>query len=90
MVVQFYTLMLRHRLRLFEQAWEMLNYITDQGVTYFAFNTKIQSCKHNTHFFGKVCPECGEPVFAEYSRIDRLLCTNYSNWFKGKKKLNIE
>lgn len=53
----------------FEQAWDMLNYITDQGVTYFAFNTKIQSCKHNHAFFGKVCPDCGEPVYAEYSRI---------------------
>ena len=53
----------------FEQAWDMLNYITDQGVTYFAFNTKIQACKHNHAFFGSVCPECGEPVDTEYTRI---------------------
>lgn len=53
----------------FEQAWDMLNYITDQGVTYFAFNTKIQACKHNHAFFGTVCPECGEPVDTEYTRI---------------------
>lgn len=53
----------------FEQAWDMLNYIADQGVTYFAFNTKIQACKHNHAFFGKVCPECGEPVHTEYTRI---------------------
>lgn len=53
----------------FEQAWDMLNYIADQGVTYFAFNTKIQVCKNNHAFFGKVCPECGEPVAAEYTRI---------------------
>ena len=53
----------------FEQAWEMLNYITDQGVTYFAFNTKIQACKHNHAFFGTICPECGEPVETEYTRI---------------------
>ncbi len=53
----------------FEQAWDMLNYIADQGVTYFAFNTKIQACKHNHAFFGKVCPECGEPVATEYTRI---------------------
>jgi len=52
-----------------EQAWDMLNYIADQGVTYFAFNTKIQACKHNHAFFGKVCPECGEPVHTEYTRI---------------------
>jgi ribonucleoside-triphosphate reductase len=53
----------------FEQAWDMLNYITDQGVTYFAFNTKVQACKHNHAFFGTKCPECGEPVETEYTRI---------------------
>ena len=53
----------------FDQAWRMLNYITDNGVTYFAFNTKIQACKHNHAFFGKICPVCGEPVDTEYTRI---------------------
>lgn len=53
----------------FEQAWKMLNYITDSGVTYFAFTTKIQACKHNHAFFGKICPICGELVATEYSRI---------------------
>ena len=53
----------------FEQAWNMLNYIADQGVTYFAFNTKIQACKHNHAFYGKKCPICGESVETEYSRI---------------------
>lgn len=53
----------------FEQAWNMLNYVADQGVTYFAFNTKIQACKHNHAFFGKTCPICGEGVATEYSRI---------------------
>ena len=53
----------------FEQAWDMMNYISDQGVTYFAFNTKIQACKNNHAFFGTVCPECGEPVHTEYTRI---------------------
>lgn len=53
----------------FDQAWDMLNYISDQGVTYFAFNTKIQACKNNHAFFGNICPECGEPVETEYSRI---------------------
>ena len=53
----------------FDEAWEMLNYISDQGVTYFAFNTKIQACKHNHAFYGKVCPICGEPVETEYTRI---------------------
>ena len=53
----------------FEQVWEATKYIADQGVTYFAFNTKIQACKHNHGFFGRVCPTCGEPVYVEYSRI---------------------
>ena len=53
----------------FEQAWDMMNYISDAGVTYFAFNTKIQACEKNHAFFGKVCPECGGPVHTEYTRI---------------------
>ena len=53
----------------FDEAWDMLNYISDQGVTYFAFNTKIQACKNNHAFYGKTCPICGEPVETEYTRI---------------------
>ena len=53
----------------FEEAWAMLNYVSDAGVTYFAFNTRIQVCKHNHAFHGKVCPECGNPVDTEYTRI---------------------
>lgn len=53
----------------FDQAWKMMNYIADQGVTYFAFNTKIQSCKKNHAFYGAVCPICGGPVETEYTRI---------------------
>ena len=56
----------------FEQAWNMLNYITDQGVTYFAFNTKIQTCKNNHAFFGKKCPVCGGDVDGEYTRVDQV------------------
>lgn len=53
----------------FNQCWDMLNFISDQGVTYFAFNTKIQSCKNNHAFYGKTCPDCGGPVETEYTRI---------------------
>ena len=53
----------------FDQAWDMLNYISDAGVTYFAFNTRIQACKHNHAFYGTTCPICGEPVDTEYTRI---------------------
>ena len=52
-----------------DAAWDMLNYIADQGVTYFAFNTKIQACKHNHAFYGTICPKCGCPVETEYTRI---------------------
>ena len=34
-----------------------------------AFNIRIQACKHNHAFYGKICPICGEPVETEYSRI---------------------
>lgn len=52
-----------------EKAWEMLNYVSDQGVTYFAFTGKIQACERNHGFYGKTCPECGGKVVTEYSRI---------------------
>ena len=47
----------------------MVNYIADKGVTYFAFNTKIQSCENHHAFYGNVCPICGRPVDTEYTRI---------------------
>lgn len=53
----------------FEKAWKMVNYIADQGVTYFAFNTKIQACENNHAFYGSVCPVCRKPVATEFTRI---------------------
>ena len=53
----------------FEKAWKMVNYIADQGVTYFAFNTKICACKNNHAFYGSICPIDGEPVDTEFTRI---------------------
>ena len=53
----------------FEKAWDMVNYITDQGLTYFAFNIKIDSCKNNHAFYGGTCPICGLPKSREWSRI---------------------
>lgn len=69
----------------FEEAWEMTEYIADMGVTYFAFNTKIQACKHNHAFFGKICPICGEPVETEYTRIVGFLVP-INTWSKERKK----
>ena len=53
----------------FNKAWKMVNYIAEQGVTYFAFNTKIQACEDNHAFYGRTCPVCGKPVETEYTRI---------------------
>lgn len=52
-----------------EMAWEMLNWVAQQGVTYFAFNGKVSQCKNYHSFYGKVCPICGEPTETEYTRI---------------------
>ena len=69
----------------FEQAWDMLNYISDAGVTYFAFNTKIQACKNNHAFYGKVCPICGGEVHTEYTRIVGFY-TPIKTWSKNRKQ----
>ena len=53
----------------FEQAWDMLNWVAQQGVTYFAFNGKVSQCKNYHSFYGKICPICGESVETEYTRI---------------------
>ena len=53
-----------------ESAWDMLNYVANQGVIYFAFTTKISVCKHKHAFIGSnTCPICGEPVADTYSRV---------------------
>ena len=69
----------------FEKAWKMTEYIADQGVTYFAFNTKIQACKNNHAFYGNVCPECGEPVDSEYTRIVGFY-TKVKTWSSERAK----
>ena len=69
----------------FEQAWDMVNYIADQGLTYFAFNTKIQACRHNHAFYGKKCPVCGEDVYTEYTRIVGFY-TPIKTWSKTRKE----
>ena len=68
----------------FDQAWNMVNYIAEQGLTYFAFNTKIQACKNNHAFYGKICPECGGDVVTEYTRIVGFY-TPIKTWSKERK-----
>lgn len=68
----------------FEKAWKMVNYIADQGVTYFAFNTKIQTCRNNHAFYGTTCPVCGQPIYTEYTRIVGFY-TPIKTWSKERK-----
>lgn len=53
----------------FDTAWNLLNYVADQGVVYFAFCLKISTCKNNHGFYGNICPYCGEPVETTWQRI---------------------
>lgn len=69
----------------FDQAWKATNYITDKGVTYFAFNTKIQSCDQNHGFYGKTCPMCKGPATSEYTRIVGFY-TKVSTWSQARKE----
>lgn len=68
----------------FETAKKMVEYIADQGVTYFAFNTKIQACEDNHAFYGQTCPICGKPVETEYTRVVGFLVP-IRTWTKERK-----
>ena len=69
----------------FEKALRMTNYIAQQGVTYFAFNTKIQACEENHAFYGTTCPVCGKPIATEYTRIVGFY-TQVKTWSKERTK----
>lgn len=69
----------------FETAWNLLNYISDSGVVYFAFNLRINSCIHNHGFFGETCPVCGESVSTTYQRIAGFL-TPLTTYSKERKE----
>ena len=62
----------------------MTEYIADAGVTYFAWNTKIQACKHNHAFYGKICPKCGEKCTREYTKIVGFY-TSIETWSSDRK-----
>ena len=68
----------------FDKAWKMTNYIASQGVTYFAFNTKIQACEDNHAFYGTTCPVCGKPIATEYTRIVGFY-TPVKTWSRERK-----
>ena len=69
----------------FEKALRMTNYIAQQGVTYFAFNTKIQACEDNHAFYGTTCPACGKPIATEFTRVVGFY-TPIKTWSKERKK----
>lgn len=73
----------------FETAWDMLNYIADQGVVYFAFCTRISACNNNHGFYGEICPICGNPKVTTYQRIVGFLTPErtYSKERKAEFKL---
>ena len=73
----------------FETAGDMLNYIADQGVVYFAFCTRISACKNNHGFYGETCPICGNPKVTTYQRIVGFLTPErtYSKERKAEFKL---
>lgn len=69
----------------FDTAKKMVEYIADQGVTYFAFNTKIQACEDNHAFYGTTCPVCGKPMATEYTRVVGFY-TPIKTWTKDRRK----
>lgn len=69
----------------FKKAYDMTCYIADAGVTYFAWNTKIQACEDNHAFYGTTCPTCGKPVNVEFTRIVGFY-TPIKSWSTERKE----
>lgn len=67
-----------------EKAWDMLNWIASQGITYFAFNGKVSQCENYHSFYGEHCPVCGEPAAMEYTRTVGFYTPTVS-WSKTRK-----
>ncbi len=62
-----------------EVAWDMLNKIAQSKVIYFAFNTRINTCKNHHGFVGTdICPHCHEPIADTYQRIVGFLTPSKS------------
>ena len=72
-----------------DMAWDMLNYIASQGVFYFAFNTKINTCENRHAFVGTdICPNCGKPVVDTWQRIVGFLTPSKSYSSDRKKEFS--
>ena len=72
-----------------DTAWKLLNYVSDSGVVYFAFNLRISACKHNHGFYGDICPICGEPKATTYQRIVGFLTPERSYSKERKAEFNL-
>jgi len=72
-----------------QMAWNLLNYISDQHVSYFAFNVRINACNNNHGFYGNQCPTCGGEVKTTYQRIVGFLTpeNTYSSERKNEFKM---
>lgn len=68
-----------------EESWDLLNYMAQSGVIYFAFNPKLSLCEESHTFFGPVCPICGKPKVDEATRIVGYLVPT-SNYSKERKQ----
>lgn len=69
-----------------DQAWQMLNYVAEKGVIYFAFTTKISVCQRKHAFIGgSTCPKCGRPIADTFSRVVGFY-TPVSSYQKIRKK----
>ena len=69
----------------FDTAWKMLNWVAQQGVTYFAFNGKVSQCKNFHSFYGNVCPVCGERADKVYTRTVGFY-TATASWSKERQE----
>lgn len=69
----------------FDTAWNLLNYIADEGVQYFAFCTRISACENNHGYYGDICPHCGKPTVTTYQRIVGFL-TPEKTYSKARKE----
>lgn len=72
-----------------ESAWKMLNYLAENKVIYFAFNSKINECENHHGFVGSsTCPECGGKIIDTYQRIVGYLVPSRNYSSARKKEFN--
>jgi ribonucleoside-triphosphate reductase len=64
---------------------DMIKYIFDKGVKYFAFTSKISACEDNHGFYGDICPKCGKPAKYSYARVVGFW-TKMENWSENRRK----